>query len=295
MKKKILIFCAALAAGAAYAESPLPMPTVSVPTLGGGFYAPGSADFYGPSSPAAPARPSRVTPEAAAKAQDTPARSAADASRAETPVSRKLMDVQAHTADILTAGDISSLGNLGYFRNLSGLLGLSRSQSLNSGAVDLDAVLSELNDLKSRVEEKDRNPDVLRASFENQSRAVSRILRFSVNGYDMNKTMQTVYFSNEEPDGTFLLTGDRLYYADGADRAETFYILFKTFANDDGITKYRVSASVSQDYENPNSFLAKLSALSLSEELTADRTGNFVTMKHDGDGLKMDVLLGLER
>jgi hypothetical protein len=65
--------------------------------------------------------------------------------------------------------------------------------------------------------------------------------------------------------------------------------------NDEGVTKYKITSSVSQEYENPNSFLSKLSVLSADDELIANRTGNFVTMKFEGDDFKMDLLLGLER
>ncbi|MBQ3671535.1 MAG: hypothetical protein II921_08675 [Treponema sp.] len=306
MKKSILVLFAALAPSlfVVVAEAPVSMPTVSVPTIGSGFYAPGSSEFYGPASPSRPATPTRptasaakttprVTPSASAKINGV---SAQDSASSKTSAStQKIADVQSAAQDLLTASDISSLGNLGYFRNLSGLLGLSRSQSQNASAVDLESVLSELNELKSRVDEKDRSPDVLKASFSNQNEAESKILRFSINNYDMNKTIKTVYFSKEESDGTFLLTGDRSYYADGAIRAETFYLLFKTLSNEDGITRYKVTANVSQDYENPNSFLAKLSALSSQDDITADRTGNFVTMKVDGDDFKLNLLLGIER
>ncbi|MBR0032985.1 MAG: hypothetical protein IJP61_11985 [Treponema sp.] len=311
MKKSILVLIAATlpylgALSSLRAETPVAMPTVSAPSIGSGFYAPGSADFYGPSSPSAISRPAspkspaspkatpRVKPSAAAKVTDSAPQNSALLAVADS-AAEKLAAAQNGLSGTLTASDISSLGNLGYFRNLSGLLGLSRSESQNSGAVDLESVLSQLNDLKSKVDEKDRSPDVLKASFSNQNEAESRILRFSINGYDMNKTIKTVYFSKEESDGTFLLTGDRIYYADGANRTETFYILFKTMLNDEGVTKYKITSSVSQEYENPNSFLSKLSVLSADDELIANRTGNFVTMKFEGDDFKMDLLLGLER
>lgn len=292
-------------------NSSVSMPSVSMPSIGSGHYGPGSSDFYGPSSSSnfnttkAPTAPTAPTVKNNTK---TPA---ADSSKTTTTVSKQVSSggsssikkIETATpktnplpdSEFLTANDISSLGNLGYFRNLTGLLGMSRSQSMNSNTVDLDAVLNELNDLKSRVDEKDRSEDVQKASFSTTSQSVSKILRFSINNYDLTKTMKTVYFSREESDGTFLLTGDRVYYADGGNRNETFYILFKNIGGEDGITKYKVSSSVNQDYENPNSYLAKFSVLSENEELFANRTGNLVTMKINGSDLKMDLLLGLEK
>ena len=50
------------------------------------------------------------------------------------------------------------------------------------------------------------------------------ILRFKINNYSIKDSVIQVFFSEPEPDGSFLLTGDRKYYLNNRGCTETFYL-----------------------------------------------------------------------
>ena len=91
-------------------------------------------------------------------------------------------------------------------------------------------------------------------------------------------------------DGTFLITGDRVYSSDGKNRTETFHILFKSSPNENGSSNYKAAANVTQDYLNENSFLYQLSKF---ESLPAMRVGNFVSMRTEEPNWKLELLIDL--
>ena len=198
------------------------------------------------------------------------------------------------------------------FSQLSTLLGrgnsnlesklLEAQNTVTASTVDsatLKQILSELTELKNQMaatngesvtksSEKKDNADV----FTNVTKKEPKILRFNVNGYDILATCKKVYFSEIETDGTFLLTGDRKYMSENKVRTETFYFYFRAKANENGIIKYAVTPAVSQDYENEYSYLYQLTK---KTDLTADRTGNLVTLRVSDGGWKMDMLLSLDK
>ena len=91
-------------------------------------------------------------------------------------------------------------------------------------------------------------------SEENIENSVSKkILRFKINNYDLTKSFTTLFFSEPEKDGSFLLTGDRVYNLYGKQMSETFYMLFK---NENG-NNFEVAVALNQNDENQNSFLYK--------------------------------------
>lgn len=114
------------------------------------------------------------------------------------------------------------------------------------------------------------------------------ILRFNVNGNDVLGSLRTVWFSNKENDGSFLVTGDRKYYADSKMRAETFYLLFKADGNGGSSMGYNVEPGVSQDFTNENSLFYKLTQ---AENLTATRTGNLVSLSTNSRDLSVNLLI----
>ena len=118
----------------------------------------------------------------------------------------------------------------------------------------------------------------------------SRLIRFSVNGYDVLRTCRTIYISDVQEDGTFLVTGDRKYASDGKTRSETFHLLFKKDQNTSGLQNYHAAAAVTQDYLNEYSFLYQLSQ---RENLSAVRTGNLVTMRTTDPDWKLELLIDL--
>lgn len=117
-----------------------------------------------------------------------------------------------------------------------------------------------------------------------------KVLRFSVNNYNILSTCRTIYISSTSDDGSFLLTGDRIYSSDKKNRKETFYIYFKPNEASSGISSYTVACAVGQDYLNEYSFLYQMSQ---RENLTAYRTGNLVTLRTNDENWQLEFLLDL--
>ena len=296
-------------------------PSLSMPSVGNGFYSPGRSDFYRGSRPVAPNQQNSQSSSSQANSQNQAATASngtknqnSSAQKAQTEV--KKLNTLAKSAssqfNMLSADDISSMSNLGAFSQLSSLLGrgnsnlesklLEAQNTVTASTVDsttLKQILSELTDLKNQMattngesvtksSEKKDDSDV----FSNVVKKEPKILRFTVNGYDILATCKKVYFSEVETDGTFLLTGDRKYMSENKVRTETFYFYFRAKANDNGIIKYAVTPAVSQDYENEYSYLHQLTQ---KTDLTADRTGNLVTLRVTDGGWKLDMLLSLDK
>jgi hypothetical protein len=99
-----------------------------------------------------------------------------------------------------------------------------------------------------------------------------------------------VYFSQPDPAGIFLLTGDRVVKAGGKDRNETFYFLFTPTLDAEGKFIYTVEAELTQDWAAERS---ELYPLTTSMPLTATRTGNLITLRHNTEGWNLDLLLDL--
>lgn len=118
----------------------------------------------------------------------------------------------------------------------------------------------------------------------------SRILRFRANATDLLATCTTVYFSQPDPAGAFLLTGDRMVHGGGKERNETFYFLFKPMLDDSGSFVYQVEAQLMQDWPTERSELHPLTA---NLSLTATRTGNLVALRHTSADWTLDLLLDL--
>lgn len=118
----------------------------------------------------------------------------------------------------------------------------------------------------------------------------SRILRFRANSTDLLPSCKTVYFSQPDPAGIFLLTGDRVVKAGGKDRNETFYFLFTPTLDTEGKFIYTVEAQLTQDWAAERS---ELYPLTTALPLTATRTGNLITLRHNSQGWNLDLLLDL--
>lgn len=314
------------------------MPSMALPSIGSGFYAPGSSDFYyGLQN-----QQSQQSWQNENKAKSDSAKSDADEDSANSDSNGStiaianssktknaassttnasvfqnmsaLKSAGAASSNLLTAGDLSNLSGLGLFGTVSNLLsnshGLNSSNSkseanlyqnlagenllINQNSSDskiLAQILSELSELKSSNTENGVLRSENKDGFSNAAKTEPKILRFNVNGYDILSTCKKIYFSEQESDGTFLLTGDRKYFSANKSRSETFYFFFNSKGSDGGITKYKVTPAVSQDSENTYSFLY---GLTQKNELEAERTGNLVTLRsNDGSGWKMDLLISM--
>jgi hypothetical protein len=300
-------------------------PSVTMPSVGSGFYSPGRSDFYRGAKPVAPNKPKSPSSQAENATQSHTVTSTNSQNRSTTQSNQQSQNARTQvqklntlaksassSLNMLSADDISSLSNLGAFSQLSGLLGrgnanlesklLEAQNTVTASTVDsatLKQILSELTELKSRMasetgesvtktSERKDNAEV----FTNVTKKEPKILRFVVNGYDLLATCKKIYFSDLETDGTFLMTGDRKYMSENKVRTETFYFYFRAKANDNGIIKYAVTPAVSQDYENEYSYLYQLTK---KTDLSADRTGNLVTVRVSEGNWNMDLLISLDK
>ena len=297
--KRILLALAVIAMPAFSQSVTAPaISTIQSPTLGSGFYTPNSSTnpaYRGPNSPYA----SKQNSSSQEKQNTTLSESAENNSSDETT----------DFLSTLTASDIALLSQKGLLDQLGTLLGTD-STNLTSGtsisnlysAKSSDASTEKLTQLIKQIEELKRQQalaDVVPVTPnpKEEARVVAvlkktppHLLRFSVNGYDILKTCRTVYISDVQDDGTFLVTGDRKYLSDGKTRSETFHILFTLSNTNKGASSYSAATAVTQDEFNQYSFMYELSQRA---NMNATRTGNLVSMRTDDPQWKLELLIDL--
>ena len=290
--KKIFVGGVAFAASCLYAQSSFggfgsvtapSMPTVSSPTIGSGFYVP-TFQNQGLN---------------VGKKKDSKSESNDGSEQAE----EKKSEVAKKLPSTLTASEISALSSMGLLGNITGSAlpgSIYTTQTTSETKEILEKVLTEIEEIKKNTKELPAaKPVTIVASAPVVSsntlssaaeKASSRILRFSVNNYDILKTCGKIYISDIQHDGSFLVTGDRRYMSDGKNRTETFHMLFKNSSGEHSAVNYNAATSVTQDYLNEYSFLYPLSK---RPQLSAVRTGNLVTMRTNDQDWKMELLIDL--
>ena len=290
--KKIFVAGVAFTASCLYAQSSFggfgsvtapSMPTVSSPTIGSGFYVP-TFQNQGLN---------------AGKKKDSKSESNDGSEQAE----EKKSEVAKKLPSTLTASEISALSSMGLLGNITGSAlpgSIYTTQTTSETKEILEKVLTEIEEIKKNTKELPAaKPVTIVASAPVVSsntlssaaeKASSRILRFSVNNYDILKTCGKIYISDIQHDGSFLVTGDRRYMSDGKHRTETFHMLFKNSSGEHSAVNYNAATSVTQDYLNEYSFLYQLSK---RPQLSAVRTGNLVTMRTNDQDWKMELLIDL--
>lgn len=296
------------------------MPTVTAPSIGNDYYIPGSKNFYpGIRNGVASQMRQNVATENKSHSQATTSADAVNATASDTANTLATVNKTHSAFTGLTASDLNSMDSMGLLGQFSGLLdgknlsSLATAHSLsastgNSSAdsILLQQILTELNELKVQIAKQNTlthstenvsanstttSLPTVTENYTQEGKEGSKILRFIVNGYDVLSTCRDIYFSTQEADGSFLLTGDRKYTSDGENRRETFYFLFHANGAKEGITNYTVTPQVTQDYTNTYSFLYQLSQKS---NLVAQRTGNFISMRVNELDWKMDFLLSMQ-
>lgn len=264
------------------------MPEVSIPIL--------DNDFYKPTMPANPGKSKK------ADADNTSDTSLNETVLTDATTSDDLLTTLLTNSSTLTAKDISTLYDSGLFTDVTSLgsttLGSSLLDTSSSSAatnVLLQQVLNSLNDMKAEqkkntVAQKEALNDA-QTDLQTFKKREPSILRFKINGYNIADSLTTVFFSEPDSDGTFLLTADRKYYADRKNRTETFYLLFKAVKNSGSSVSYEVQPSIVQDYKNENSFIYRLSK---QTKLKAEKTGNLVVLHQEGE-LNVDLLVNIDK
>lgn len=256
----------------------------SMPTIGGGFYT--------------PSFPTRVKNNTQNQNTTENGKEKNETVLTESITPESVLTSNLTKGNILTAYDISSLYDSGLFSNLSSLDTTSTMSNYNTTSstnVLLQQVLNGLNDLKKQQQNasaKEKNElNATKTDSENFKKREPSILRFKINGYNIADSLTKVFFSDTEPDGSFLLTGDRRYFVNQQVRTETFYMLFKTIGSNGSTLTYRVQPTLVQDHKNENSYVYKLSGV---KNLTAEKTGNLVVIHYSGDSVNADLLLDID-
>ena len=297
--------------------TPPSMPTLSVPSM--------SAPHYTPGRNTAAQRQtndSQTGSRNAAHAESTAKDGAQNTARAESAAanetppqtiqqmpSDKVQSTEPANANssknqsAVSAADLTALAKKGLLNNFYSLLGSSGTDALLQGGLSsggipsgaalpsssnamLEKILSELDNVKKQ------NAEAVKSNEEQPLASSARpgILRFIVNGYDVLSSCRAVYFSDVGEDGTFLLTGDRTYTANGQKRMETFYLLFRPAGAAGFSAQYKVECSVVQDYTNVHSFMYRLASLG---NLSAVKTGNLVSMRTSDPNCRTDLLIDI--
>ena len=267
------------------------MPTISSPTMDGKFY-----------KPSVPKQLQTTTTTSSSTKTET--KSSTETVLSDATTTDDILLSLLTNSNLLTAGDISGLYSSGSFDTLSSLTGLSglssygytTSTSDMATSLLLREILQKLNELK--VEQNSASAaeqEVIAAKVQDSETFKTRnpsILRFKINNYSIKDSITQEFFSEPEPDGSFLLTADRKYFLNNKACTETFYLLFKAVKSNGSMTTFSVTPSIAQGTENKNSYVYKLCQL---KDLTAEKTGNLVVVHYDNNGVAADLLLDIDK
>ena len=301
-KAVVLLFCSVLFSESLFSQEKLDMPPMpKMPDMPSISFPEYSTSFY------RPAMPENYKKENA-NDKNKPEKDAAETDKTEKTKQKNpqntLMKALISGEDVLSASDISSLYELGMFGDVSSIMGYGQTDyssafsSTNTTNLMLQQVLNELEEMKEsqkkeaesdsgKLEQKEIHQDI-----QNFRQREPSILRFRINGYNIADSLSTVFFSEPDVDGSFLLTADRKYFANQQPRTETFYFLFKTMKGNGTTTTYEVTPSIVQDRTNTNSFVYQLCQ---QKNLTAEKTGNLIVFHYTSDDFNADMLLDLDK
>lgn len=191
----------------------------------------------------------------------------------------------------LSAWDLSQLARRGALGSISSLSALSNNP-LNLGVANVDAaknqtilarILSELEQIKAAQS----NAISAAPVGAKPSSVPPKILRFLINSKSIE--CSHVFFSEQENDGTFLLTGDVKTLFQNETVSETFYLLFTANGTSHSKLDYVVTPTLFQSKQTQT----PLSRFCSAQNLTATRTGNLVMLHYTEDGYNCDMLLDI--
>lgn len=261
----------------------LNMPSISAPRMGTSVYQPSVPGIKNANQNSSTVEKNNVAPVSSALSEDN---------NSEVFLSNLIKN---NTS--LTASDISSLYDSGLFSNISSISSLTNTvtSSASTNAL-LQQVLTSLEELKNEQKKsslkQQENLAKLKLDSETFKTREPSILRFKINGYNVTDSLTTVFFSESDPDGSFLLSADRKYYLNQKARTETLYILFKSQKNSGSNITYVIQPRIVQDVKNENSYVYKLCQ---SNSLVAEKTGNLVVVHSTDPSLTVDLLLDLDK
>ncbi len=299
-RKMATIFVAAVfcGAGCLFAQSmEMPsMPTISMPEITSVSSPTMDGKFYRPSLPSQTKKTGTSSDAGTTETKST------EAIITDGTTTDDILVSLLSNANLLSASDISDLYDTGSFDTLSSLTGLtgltgsSSSTSNLSTNILLRQILEKLNELK--VEQNAASAaqqEVYSAQIQDSQNFKTRnpsILRFKINNYNIKDSITQSFFSEPEPDGSFLLTADRRYFVNNKSTNETFYMLFKAVKSNGSTTTFSVTPSIAQGIENKGSYVYKLCQC---KDIIAEKTGNLVVVHFVSEDVSADLLLDIDK
>ena len=111
-----------------------------------------------------------------------------------------------------------------------------------------------------------------------------QLVRLKINGNDILSKCSIVFSSGIAKDGSFLITGDRVYLSDKGESQETFYMFFKKNTS----KQYEMAVQVYQPVKNDYSYLAILSHRGV---IPVKQIGNMLVFLNSDNTLNADILV----
>ena len=250
-----------------------PMPSISAPVTGSNFYIPGSQYLQNKKNEAEKNDEQNEKAETAA------------------PLEQILDGDFSNVFSGLSAWDLSQLAQRGALGNISSLSALSNN-SPNLGTKNLDSargqkilaqILSELEQIKAAQS----NLISAAPAGAKPSSVPPKILRFFINSKAIECSQ--VFFSEQENDGSFLLTGDVKTLFQNETISETFYLLFTA----SGTSNSKLEYSITPTFFQSKQAQTPLSQFCSAQNLTATRTGNLVMLHYTEGNNNYDLLLDI--
>lgn len=305
MWRKVLQICKSLigaalvlCGGLLFAQSmEMPsMPTISMPEISSVSSPTMDGKFYRPTLPSQTKKSGTTSDTSTTETKST------EAIITDGTTTDDILISLLSNANLLSASDISDLYDTGSFDTLSSLTGLTGLTGSTSSASNLSTnillrqILEKLNELK--VEQNAASAaqqEVYSAQIQDSQNFKTRnpsILRFKVNNYNIKDSVTQSFFSEPEPDGSFLLTADRRYFVNNKSATETFYMLFKAIKSNGSTTTFSVTPSIAQGTENKQSYVYRLCQC---KDIIAEKTGNLVVVHFVSEDLSADLLLDIDK
>lgn len=250
------------------------LPSIAAPVTGSNFYTPGKQYQQNQNQ------------------QETQEENQQEKPNASTEIGKALTEITAGGLTNLSAWDLNQLAQRGALGSLSSLNALANNSAIGANNLNaanqqklLTQVLKELEQIKAEQKNLAATP----ATGTKPSAMPPRILRFEINSKSILENCSQVYFSEQENDGTFLLTGDVKTSVGRETISETFFILFTASGTKDSRPEYTVAPQLMQSKFYPS----PLRAFCEVQSFKATRTGNLVMLNCIVDNNSYNLLLDI--
>ncbi len=244
-----------------------------------------------PVAPAAPAAPTTSAAPTAPSPGSTQGTSSGSSASQRSASQRSAQAKPAADDDSVLKVNAAALSLLGLDSDnalLNALAGTGNGDLSTSDSATLKKILELLENQAAQANSagrKNQGAAAAPAAKAVQSEG-AELVRFSVNGYSILGTVTALVSSVQAVDGSFLITGDRSFTASGNVLSETFYLLCRPAPEG----RWLLTAEVTQNPENPNSFLFRLADRS---PVYGEQTGNLIVFRSAAEKWLLDLVIRL--